>query len=195
MLGAEIALQERVAAHIQEAARSRVGFRDVTNRTNSRTVVAALIPAETLLVNSVRYLVFLNGRDLDRACCLGLLNSLPFDWQARRFVETHLNYFILEGLRVPTLSNEAYGAIARAAARLSCPDERFADFAEATDVECGPLDEEERDELRAEIDALVARAQGLDEDDLELVFSDFTLDAVPEYYRQLVRRRFADASA
>jgi hypothetical protein len=195
MLGAEIALQERVAAHIEEAARSRVGFRDVTNRTNSRTVVAALIPAETLLVNSVRYLVFLNGRDLDRACCLGLLNSLPFDWQARRFVETHLNYFILEGLRVPTLSNEAYGAIARAAARLSCPDERFADFAEATDVECGPLDEEERDELRAEIDALVARAQGLDEDDLELVFSDFTLDAVPEYYRQLVRRRFADASA
>ena len=31
-------------------------------------------------------------------CCLGLMNSLPFDWQARRFVETNLNFFILEGL-------------------------------------------------------------------------------------------------
>jgi hypothetical protein len=195
ILAAEVPLKDRVAAHLAEAVRSRVGFRDVTNRTNSRTVVAALIPAGTLLVNSVRYLVFLNDRDLDRACCLGLLNSLAFDWQARRFVETHLNYFILEGLRVPTLSDEAFAAVARAAARLSCPDERFADFAEAADVESGPLNAEERDELRAEIDALVAHAYGLNEDELELVFSDFTLDAVPEDYRQLVRHRFADAAA
>lgn len=148
-----------------------------------------------LLVNSAPYLVFVENRDLDRACCLGLLNSLLFDWQARRFVESHVSYFILEGLRLPELSDAEYERIALVAARLSCVDERFAGFAEATGVEFGPLHEEERQELRAEIDALVARAYGLGEAELELVFSDFTLDAVPEDYRQLVRRHFADAAA
>lgn len=192
VLASDIPLKERVGAHVAEAARARVAFRDVTNRTNARTAIAALIPPRVLLVNSAPYLVFMESGDLDRACCLGVMNSLAFDWQARRFVETHVSYFILEGLRLPELTDEQYERIARAAARLSCVDERFAAFAEATGVEVGPLADDERDELRAEIDALVARAYGLDADDLEVVFSDFTLDAVPENYRALVRARFAE---
>ena len=47
-----------------------------------------------------------------RAACLALLNSLPFDWQARRFVETNLNFFILEGLAFPTLDDATFDAIA-----------------------------------------------------------------------------------
>jgi len=195
ILASEIPLKDRVAAHIEEAARTRVGFRDVTNRTNSRTVVAALIPAKTLLVNSVRYLVFVDGGDRERACCLGILNSLPFDWQARRFVETHLNYFILEGLQVPPLSDEVFDALASAAARLSTLDESFADFASATGVDVGPLDAAEREGLRAEIDARVSHAWGLDGDDLETIFADFTLDAVPEPYRQRVRDRLAELAS
>jgi len=191
VLAGEIALKIRFASHVAEMAATRIGFRDISRATDSRTVWAALLPAETLLVNSVRYLVFVEATDLDRACCLGLMNSLPFDWQARRFVETHVNYFILEGLRLPTLNDDTYIGIARAAARLSCPDERFADFAAATGVEVGPLEPDERAALRAEIDALVARAWELEADDLETIFADFTLAAVPEEYRERVRRRFA----
>src|SRR5207253_2854302 len=128
-------------------------------------------------------------RDIDRAACLALMNSLAFDWQARRFVETNVNFFILEGLRLPELTDAQYARIARAAARLSCVDERFAAFAESTGVESGRLHEEEGDELRAEIDAVVARAYGLDGAELELLFLGFTPDAVPEDYRQLVRRQ------
>lgn len=182
---------ERVAAVSQEITRARVAFRDVSRATDSRTVRAALVPPTTFLTNKAPYLTFPGGADLDRACCLGLLNSLPFDWQARRFVEVNLNFFVLEGLRLPELTDERYERIARAAVRLSCPDARFADFAAATGVDAGPLGDDERAELRAEIDALVARAYGLTPDDLEVVFSDFTLDAVPEEYRQLVRERFA----
>jgi hypothetical protein len=192
ILASELKPAVRRAAAEEEAVRARVAFRDVTNRTNSRTVVAALVPPETFLLNSAPYLVFFDADDLDRASCLAVMNSLSFDWQARRFVETHLNYFVLEGLRVPTLDDETYEAIARAAARLSCPDDRFADFAEATGVEVGPLEPHERDRLRAEIDALVARAWGLDAADLETIFADFTLAAVPEEYRERVRRRFAE---
>jgi hypothetical protein len=82
-------------------------------------------------------------------------------------------------------------AIAERAARLSCVDARFRDFAEAAGVECGSLQREQRDRLRAEIDALVARAYGLTAGDLEVVFSDFTENALPASYRELVGDAFA----
>ena len=93
---------------------------------------------------------------------------------------------------MPTLDDATYDAISAAAARLSCPDERFADFAAATGVEVGPLTPDERDALRAEIDARVAHAWNLDAADLETILADFTPAAVPEPYRQRVRDRFAE---
>lgn len=183
---------DRVAAVAAELGRARLAFRDVSRATDSRTVRTCLVPPETFLTNTGPYLAFVEGDERARAAALALLDSLPFDWQARRFVETHLNFFILESLRVPTLDDETYDAIATAAARLSCPDGRFADFAAATGVEVGPLTPDERDEFRAEIDARVAHAWGLDAADLETIFADFTLDAVPEPYRARVRTRFAE---
>ena len=44
--------------------------------------------------------------------------------------------------------------------------------------------------MRAEIDALVAQGYGLDIDELQFIFTDFTLDAVPEKYRELVIAKF-----
>lgn len=120
------------------------------------------------------------------------MNSLPFDWQARRFVETHVNFFILEGLRLPSLSDDQYAELAKASARLSCVDERFEDFASAVRVEYGPLDDDGRDDLRARIDALVATAWGLTAEELEVIFGDFTEDAVTPEYRERVRRLHAE---
>jgi hypothetical protein len=195
MLAGQVTREVRADAVRNELVGARVAFRDVTNRLNFRTVIACLIPPETFLTNKAPYLAFLDGTDLDRACCLGLMNSLPLDWQARRFVERNLNYFILEGLRLPRLTDEQYERIARAAARLSCIDPRFVEFAEATGVEVGPLADDERHELRTEIDARVAHAWGLGAEDLETIFDDFTLDAVPEAYRQRVRDRFAELAS
>jgi hypothetical protein len=172
--------------------RARVVFRDVTNRLNKRTVIACLIPRGTLLVNSAPYLTFLTDDRQAEAACLATLNSLAFDWQARRFVERHLSFFILEGLRLPPLDNETYTALAEASASLSCVDERFTEFASATGVECGPRSENDRARLRVEIDARVAHAYNLTPNELEVVFSDFTFDAVPEAYREMVRERFAE---
>jgi Eco57I restriction-modification methylase len=192
ILAADVPTPKRVEAVAREVGRARVAFRDVSRATDSRTLRAALVPPETFLLNSAPYLAFVEGDNFGRSCCLGVMNSLPLDWQARRFVENHVNFFILEGLLVPALDDRTHDQIGRAAARLSCPDERFADFAAATGVEVGPLTPEERNELRAEIDALVARAYGLDEADLETIFADFTRDAVPETYRDRVRNRFRE---
>lgn len=176
----------------RELERARIAFRDVTNRTNSRTVIACLVPPKVLLTNTAPYLAFFHGGEKEQAACLGIMNSAPFEWQSRRFVELHLSFFVLESLVVPDLDDDHFEAIASAAARLSAADDRFEEFARAAGVDCGPLAEEVRDALRAEIDARVARAWELDEGDLTLMFTDFTEAAVPPDYREAVLSRLRE---
>ncbi len=187
VLAKELPLSVRKAALHAEVGRIRLGFRDVTNRTNSRTVIASLIPEQTFLLNSIRYLVFVEGGHRERAACCAVMNSLPFDWHARRFVETHVSYFILELLTVPAFSDAAYDELVNLGARLSCPDERFAEVAEACGIKPGRLASEERTALRARVDALVAHAYGLAPADLQVLFEDFTSDAVPQRHRDLMQ--------
>ena len=120
------------------------------------------------------------------------MNSLPFDWQVRRYVEASLNFFMLESMIVPDLTNEQYAVIAESAARLSAVDERFDQFAQAVGVEVGPLSDVERQRLRVEIDARVAQAWDLTTDDLRLMFTDFTEKAVPHDYRAALLDRLEE---
>ena len=118
------------------------------------------------------------------------MNSLPFDWLARRYVETHMTYFILNGLTFPPPDDTPWQRIGERAARLSCVDERFLEFSAEAGVECGPLTHAQRSDVRAEIDALVAHAYDLTEDELRFIFTDFTENAVSPAYRRLVIENF-----
>jgi hypothetical protein len=191
-LARDVPLATRRAAVEVSLRSARVAFRNITRSSDSRTVRAALLPPETYLTHSASYLAFVEGGAVAQAACLAVLNSLPFDWQARRFVDVNLSFFILNGLSTPRLDDTVCAELAKIAGRLSCSDERFAAFAAELGVEPGGLDEETREHLRAEIDARVARAWRLEAPDLETIFVDFTPDAVPEAYRQRVRDRFAD---
>ena len=168
----------------------RIAFRDVTNRTNSRTVIACLVPPRTPLTNSAPYLVFSGWAVNLQASILGTMDSLAFDWFARRYVELHLNFYVLNMLCFPPPENTPWQRIGSLAAQLSCVDERFAGFAAEAGVECGPLTDAERNDRRAEIDALVARAYGLTGDELRFIFADFTENAVTPAYREKVLEWF-----
>ena len=168
----------------------RIAFRDVTNRTNSRTVLACLVPPRVPLTNSAPYLVFAGWLPLSQASLLGVMNSTPFDWLARRYVETHLNFYVLNSLAFPPPDNTPLERIGELAARLSCVDERFAKFASEAEVDCGPLTEAQRNDMRAEIDAVVARAYDLTVDELRFIFTDFTENAVSPAYRRQVLEKF-----
>lgn len=194
LLANELTLAQRRQTVVDEIGGARVAFRGITNRTNSRTVIACLVPPETLLANSAPYLAFASGGPTARAAAVAVLNSLPFDWQARRFVEANLNFFILEGLIVPVFPDRDFDVVAECAARLSCTDERFSEFASSFGIEPGPLPDDEREQLRVEIDARIARAWGLTIDDLEVLLHDFTLDAVPAGYRRRLRERLTELS-
>ena len=183
LVASNTAIALRRKAVLTELDRARVAFRDVTNRTNSRTILACLVPPTVILTNKAPYLTFVNGGPKEQAACLGVMNSLTFDWQARRFIEINANFFLLEGFHLPNLNDAHFNAISHAAARLSALDDRFADFAAATAVEYGPLSPTERTRLRVEIDARVARAWKLTRADLEVIFRDFTESAVTPAYR------------
>ena len=168
----------------------RIAFRDVTRSTDSRTVRACLVPPRVPLTNKAPYLIFAEWSGLAQCYVLGIMNSLPFDWTARRYVETNLNYFILNMLTFPPQGNTPWQRIAELAARLSCVDRRFAEFAAEAGVECGPLTDGQRNDMRAEIDALVACAYGLTVDELRFIFTDFTENAVSPAYRRQVLEKF-----
>ena len=168
----------------------RVAFRDVARATDSRTVISCLVPPRTPLTNKAPYFLFPEWEALGQVGVLGVLNSIPFDWIARRYVETNLNYFILNMLTFPPQVSTPWERIGILAARLSCVNERFADFAAEAGVECGELTPTLRNDMRAEIDALVAHAYDLTADELRFIFTDFTENAVPQVYRDLVLEKF-----
>lgn len=179
--------------------RARVVFRDVSRATDTRTVRAALIPPDVVITNKGPYFLWPRGDCRDEAYLLGVLCSLPLDWYARRFVETTLNFHILNPFPVPRPARDAplWRRTVALAGRLACPDERFAAWAEAVGVEVDPLDQGAKDDMVFELDAVVAHLYGLSEAQLAHVLETFhegwdyqaRLNATLAHYRSWEKRR------
>jgi len=171
----------------------RIAFRDVTNATNTRTTIAALLPPGVAVVNSAPWLFKATGDRKAEAYLLGVLSSIPLDWYARKYVELHLNLHILNGLPVPVCDPES-GLVTRVveiAGQLAAVDERYEEWANDVGVPVGSVTtQSEKDDLIAELDALVSLLYGLTEDQVEHVFDTFhrgwnyrpRLEAVLEHY-------------
>jgi hypothetical protein len=170
----------------------RLAFRDVTKWDNTRTVIACLLPAEIFITNKGPYFLWPRGDERDQAYLLGVLSSIPLDWYSRRFVEVNVNFFIINPFPVPrpTRENAGWQRVVELAGRLACPDGRFAAWAEAVGVDCGPLAVEEKANMINELDAVIAQLYGLSEPQLVNIFETFQenwdysdrLNGVLQYY-------------
>ena len=69
----------------------RVAFRDVSRATDSRTLRVALVPPKVFINHLAPYLLWPRGDERDQSFLVGVLSSIPLDWYARRFVETHVS--------------------------------------------------------------------------------------------------------
>ena len=143
----------------------RVAFRDVARATDSRTVIACLVPPNVLITNKGPYFLWPRGDELDQAYLLGVLASVPLDWYARRFVELSLNFYMLNPFPIPRPGRKSvlWQRVVQLAGRLACPDERFAVWAESVGVQCGPLPANEKEDMIHELDAVVSHLYGLSE--------------------------------
>jgi hypothetical protein len=154
----------------------RIAYRQITNATNTRTVIAALVPGNCVITNAAPYLFMRDGSAAHEAFLIGVLSSIPYDWYARRFVELNFNFHIVNATPVPALDlrNARCKAVIQIAGRLAARDDRFADWAKAVGVPLGSVKTaSDQAVLEAELDALVSHLYGLSRDQVEHIFSTF----------------------
>jgi hypothetical protein len=152
----------------------RLSFRRTTNATNTRTTIVCLIPPNVALVNSSPYLVRMRGGAAHEAFVLGVMSSIPFDWQARRVVELGFSAEILNSMAMPLFRADAITErIVEISGSLAAIDARYLEWAAAVGVPIGSLSGVKKDAAVAELDALVALAYGLSVKDLGVIFKSF----------------------
>lgn len=160
----------------------RLGFRDVASSTNVRSMIACLLPPESLSPNTaIMVLPKKNGSPIRGteylkfiAYLSGIFNSFIFDFLIRSRITMHLNYFYVYQTPIPSIADCDFAEeIIRISARLSSVDNRFKEFASVLGVECGPLTMKERVELTAKLNALVAKHYGLNREQLEVILQSF----------------------
>lgn len=155
-------------ANRERAHTLRAGFCDIAGQTNERSLMASLIPPGVICGNKVPTILFLSDTSRDRLLVwTAIANSFTFDWMIRRVLTTTVNYFLLQSIPLPKLTKDGlpWQKLVACASELVQLDK--AGSTKST--------KERMAQLRAEIDAEVAVAYGLDIDDLELMLQDFPL--------------------
>ncbi|MEA3011514.1 MAG: hypothetical protein QOD42_59 [Sphingomonadales bacterium] len=123
----------------------RIALCDVTSATNTRTVIATLVPAGWICGNTAPVLQF--DRKEQAYAALAVLNSMVFDWFARRIVGgVHLNKFYLARLTWPRLNPGAARRLAALGRAVAASHPR------------GGLPDQDRPRRLAEDDLILARA-------------------------------------
>ena len=149
--------------------RARLGYRDVAASTNRMTLIAALIPAGTVTTHTIFCMREPSDEALHWYLC-GVFNSFVANYLVRLRGGTHVPTAVIHQLPVPVAARDsaAFTTIVRLS-RAAAADPRD-------------------DNTRAGLDACVARAYGLDHDDLVHVLATFPL--VPEDARHGVLAAF-----
>lgn len=173
----------------------RIVFRDVSNATNERTMIASVLPKGWVCLDSVRtvrpFKIDVDEDDLEKYplhgayqriftdeelfLLLGFLNSVPFDFLIRTKVSSHIPKYKFEESQVPRLTegDDWFEYIWTRAARLNCYGEAFAEMRERLGGIEPAIEMDERARLQAEIDAAAFHAYGLDREETAFVLDDF----------------------
>jgi hypothetical protein len=166
----------------------RLAYRAIAGNTDRRSFIATILPPlvfcpHTMSLEDVRS-SSLSAKS--RLVAVSLFNSFCCDWLIRQRITKTLSFFFVYQLPIPRLTSEdaSFRPLVERAARLigTAPefDELLQDVfgPKATHQTHGVYDPKERQTLRAEIDALVARIYDLTEEEFAHILSTFPL--VPE---------------
>jgi hypothetical protein len=112
---------------------------------------------------------------VQEAYLLGILCSIPFDWYARRFIETAVNFHLLNAWPIAGAQRAVLvHRIVELSGTLAAVDNRYENWAESIGVPVGALlEEKEREAAVCELDALVSLSYGLERDQVEHIFETF----------------------
>ena len=150
------------------AAHARIAWRDVSRRSQVRRMIASLLPAGCVTGNSLHIGYFKDG-DIDKLhALLGVINSLPFEFQLRSKLGTgHVSLGSVREVRVPRFDD------ARLISTLSALTKR---------VLVGESGAE------AAVEVAVARAYGLTREEFKMQLGFF--ERLPEDFRAEMLKLF-----
>ncbi|HEX2939900.1 MAG TPA: hypothetical protein VHO91_02560 [Rhodopila sp.] len=164
----------------EAASHYRLVFRDIARATDERTMIACIAPPGTVFGHTATVEKAPWARSMQDALALcAVFNSFPFDWLVRQKAATHLSLYILDALPMPDLPPQDWRLLAQGALRLSCRHKGYDALRQAVpdDPALPPLPP---DQLRARIDATVARGYGLTRDGYARVLRSFNHRLWPE---------------
>jgi hypothetical protein len=171
--------------HLKRSQSYQFVIRKISGATDELTVLCCLLPPGAAVTDSV----LVDAEVLASTYCIrlnitGVLNSMPFNWIARQYVRANLNLFILHILPLPR--NLIYHTFpVHLALRLSCNSASYAPLwgTQVGDTWREPnppftwpvlTSDDDRWQVRAAIDAVVAEAYGLSRDQYTHVLSTFS---------------------
>ncbi|WP_137113284.1 N-6 DNA methylase [Mesorhizobium sp. GR13] len=169
-----------------------MGWRDITNATNERTVIAGVFP-RVGVGNNLPLMFFGEAVDPRKlGALIGSLSSISCDYATRFKVGgTHLNFFIYQQL--PILPPDFYteprlAFITPKVLELTYTSHSLAPFARDLGHDGPPFawDEDRRALLRADLDAFYARAYGLTRDELRYILDPADVKG-PDYPSETFR--------
>lgn len=166
------------------------GWRDITNATNERTVIASALPA--VAANHKLPLFFTAKSAAEQAALLANLNSLVLDFVARQKVGgTNLAYFFLRQFPIlpPAFyTRELLEFLTPRVLELTYTSHSLTPFARDLGYDGPPFawDEARRALLRADLDAFYARAYRLERDELRYILDPADVKG-PDYPSETFR--------
>ena len=178
-----------------------MGWRDITNATNERTVIASVIPLAGVGNKIPLYLLGVKVTPQQSAVFLGNLSALVFDFVARQKIGgTTLNYFYMK--QFPVLPPESYSQadldfIVPRVLELTYTSHDLRGWARDLGYHGEPFtwNDKRRSQLRAELDAYYAKLYGLTRDELRYILdpADIMGDDYPsETFRVLKNKELKE---
>ena len=156
-----------------------IGFRDITNSTNERTMLLTVIPVSA--VSNKLPLIIPKDDKFDPALFISQYSSLPFDYIARQKVSgTNINFFIIN--QFVTIPRNFYPSkiatqISTIVTKLTCSASSLIDFSHnlSSKHPFYPWDENLRFNLKCELDAIYAHLYELTRDELDYILETFPI--------------------
>jgi len=156
-------------------------FRAVAASTNRRTMISTLLPPGSWCGNSLIVVDSLNGDNypkltiFDKIFLSGILNSFVFDYLLRLKVSQNLNMFIIQDLPLPRISSKEniYLKLVSLTAALYMKFPEFQKLKNHIPNSDNSLLDASYEEVRARLDAFVAKLYKLNYDEFEYILTQF----------------------
>ena len=164
----------------------RLGWRDITNAVDYRTLICTILPPNVFLSQTISYMRpnYFNGKEFVQAlslretmCLCGLFNSIVVDFIIRHRVGLHATMSIVSELPIPRLKEDDkyFSEIVQCVGKLICITSDYDELKKQAKIKKGETDEKIREEITAQLNAYVAKIYGVNGKELQYILGLFHL--------------------